>query len=87
MLLLVVSVPFIRKSWVMEARDESFPETTTGLTKVRRVNENEVIAQFLESEFFQEEYKDYREIYADLVTNPDLSDARENAIRRRQPVA
>ncbi len=80
-LLLIVSVPFIRKAWVMEGHDESVSETT-GLIKVRRVDENDVIAQFLESEFFQEEYKDYREIYADLVLNPDLSDARENAIRR-----
>jgi hypothetical protein len=81
-LLLVVSVPFLRKAWAREVFDPSVSDAATGLTRLRRVDENEVIAQFLESEFFQEEYKEYREIYADLVLNPDLSDARENAIRR-----
>jgi O-antigen/teichoic acid export membrane protein len=82
-LLLVVSVPFIRARWEMEEEvDDAVSSAATGLARVRRVHENEVIAQFLQSEFFQEEYKDYREIYADLVINPDLSDERENAIRR-----
>jgi len=81
-LLLVVSVPFIRNAWTAEAHDPSSSGAVTGLTRLRRVDENEVIAQFLESEFFQTEYKDYREVYADLVLNPNLSDARENAIRR-----
>jgi hypothetical protein len=82
-LLLVVSVPFIRARWEMEEGvDDAVSYAATGLARVRRVHENEVIAQFLQSEFFQEEYKEYREIYADLVINPDLSDERENAIRR-----
>jgi len=83
-LLLIVSIPFIRgqSATEMEQSFDTLSSSATGLARLRRVDENEVIAQFLQSEFFQEEYKDYREIYADLVIDPDLSDERENAIRR-----
>jgi len=81
-LLLVVSVPFIRKRRAYSnANDDSEP-IATGLHRIRRIDENEVIAEFLQSEFFQEEYKEYRDTYAHLVSQPDLSDDRENAIRR-----
>jgi O-antigen/teichoic acid export membrane protein len=80
-LLLVVSVPFIRARWAGNDLDDASPEETP-LRRIRRVSENEVIAQFLESEFFQEEYKDYRETYLRVVIDPDFNDDRENAIRR-----
>jgi hypothetical protein len=52
------------------------------LRKIRLVREDEVIAEFLKSEFYQEEFRQYRELYAELVDHPDLSDERENSIRR-----
>jgi O-antigen/teichoic acid export membrane protein len=81
-LLLVVSVPFVRGQSDHPPEDTSGPPALRGLHRIRQVDENEVIAQFLESEFFQEEYKAYRDAYAHLVTHPDLGDDRENAIRR-----
>jgi O-antigen/teichoic acid export membrane protein len=81
LLLLIVSVPFLR--------NESAPEEamlpvyhSSGLRKMRRVGENEVIAEFLKSEFYQEEFSRYREAFAMLVNNPDFSDERDNSLRR-----
>ena len=80
-LLLVVSVPFIRKQGAYRSSEE-FASMQLGLRRIRPVDENEVIAEFLQSEFFQQEYKEYRDTYASLVSRPDLSDDRENAVRR-----
>jgi len=81
-LLLVVSVPFVLGPGEPPLEEKASRAPTPGLHRIRQVDENEVIAQFLESEFFQEEYKNYRDTYAHLVTHPDLTDERENAIRR-----
>jgi hypothetical protein len=80
-LLLVVSVPFVHRR--SAPPDEGHPPAPSPtLRRIRPIDENEVIAQFLESEFFQDEYREYRETYARLVIQPDLNDKRENAIRR-----
>ena len=82
-LLLVVSVPFIQKGYVANAGPLPVAAAfSTALSRLRRVNENEVIAQFLQSEFYQEEFRQYWDIYADVVTNPDLHSQRQNALRR-----
>ena len=81
-LLLVVSVPFVRGQREHSYEGDASSISLAGLHRIRHVDENEVIAQFLESEFFQEEYKSYRDAYAHLVTHPDLGDERENAVRR-----
>lgn len=81
-LLLVVSVPFIRERRAGSAEDSVAQTVAIGLRRLRPVDENQVIAEFLQSEFFQQEYKDYRDTYAHLVNHPDLNDDRENAIRR-----
>jgi len=46
------------------------------------VDENLVIAEFLKSEFYQNEFKDYRARFAELVNRPDFSNQRENTLRR-----
>jgi hypothetical protein len=46
------------------------------------VDENEVIAEFLRSEFYQEEFSRYREAFSDLVEKPDLNNERDNVLRR-----
>jgi hypothetical protein len=46
------------------------------------LNEHEVIAEFLRSEFHHPEFEEYRKEFARLVRNPDLSSHRENALRR-----
>jgi O-antigen/teichoic acid export membrane protein len=80
-LLLFVSMPFLRTESA-ESRAESLMSQFSGLKRLRRVHENVVIAEFLKSEFYQEEFSRYREPFAGLVNNPDLTDERDNALRR-----
>jgi O-antigen/teichoic acid export membrane protein len=80
-LLLIVSVPFLRNE--SPAQEASLPlYQPSGLRKMRRVAENEVIAEFLNSEFYQEEFSRYREAFARLLNNPNFSDERDNSLRR-----
>src|SRR6202030_159714 len=61
-LLLVVSLPFIRNSRSSEASvsvPSLEPVYETGVRKIRPVDENVVIAEFLRSELSPEEFKDY----------------------------
>src|SRR5580765_319808 len=52
------------------------------MRKLRRLTEAEIIAEFLRGEFFQKEYEADRDRFASLVEHPNLTDARENEIRR-----
>jgi hypothetical protein len=52
------------------------------MKKLRRITEAEVIAEFLQGEFYQEEYDADRERFADIVNHPDLSSEAENILRR-----
>jgi O-antigen/teichoic acid export membrane protein len=84
-LLLVVSLPFLRRSSVSEETlSENLPEIgfETGVRKIRPVDENLVIAEFLKSEFYQDEFKNYRARFAELVNRPDFTNQRENTLRR-----
>ena len=49
---------------------------------IRRMSEDEVIAEFLKSDFRCSEFHEYRESLRDIVVNPNLGDAQENAKRR-----
>jgi O-antigen/teichoic acid export membrane protein len=78
-LLLTVAIPFSRisasgsRAWSVEG----------GLRKVRKIDENEVVSEFLRGEFNQHhEFLDYRKPFAHLVANPNLRDERENGFRR-----
>ncbi len=46
------------------------------------MNEQQVIAEFLRSEFHHPEFEEYRKEFEHLVTRPDLESNRENALRR-----
>lgn len=52
------------------------------MKKVRRITEAEVIAEFLKGEFFHKEYDFDRDLFADIVYHPDLTNDAENALRR-----
>jgi hypothetical protein len=52
------------------------------MKKVRRITEAEVIADFLRGEFFHSEYDTDREQFSEIVNHPDLTNERENEIRR-----
>jgi O-antigen/teichoic acid export membrane protein len=80
-LLLAVSLPFIPE--IISDEDDPFYATTLpAFAKVRRVYEPEVIAEFLKAEFYQPEFDLYREEFGNVVSNADLMDARQNAIRK-----
>ena len=83
-LLLFVSLPFLRTSAsTAESLDVAGSLAfETGIKKIQPIHENEVIAEFLRSEFYQEEFQDYRDRFADLVNHPDLTNERENSLRR-----
>jgi hypothetical protein len=50
--------------------------------RVRQISEAEVIADFLQNEFYQEDFHYDREKYERIVLEPNLDDATENALRR-----
>jgi O-antigen/teichoic acid export membrane protein len=49
---------------------------------LRRLAEEEVIAEFLRSEFHHAEFDDYRVAFDSIVQHPDLGNRRENEVRR-----
>jgi hypothetical protein len=49
---------------------------------LRRVNEPEVISEFLKNEFYQDEFHDDRAQFERLVLDSDITNAQENALRR-----
>ena len=49
---------------------------------IRGVSEDEVIAEFLRSDFASPEFQGYQETLHEIVNTPDLDDADENAKRR-----
>jgi len=78
LLLVAVSVPFIRSQAARE-RDLLPGEP---LIKVRKVQEEEIISEFVKAEFYQPEFDPYREQYGPIIYHPDLSNEQENAARR-----
>ncbi len=54
----------------------------TSLRLRRMLTEEEVIAEFLRSEFHHPEFEDYRQEFDDLVRHPNLESSRENSVRQ-----
>lgn len=79
-LLLAVSVPF----WpVISSSQEQFePSRLARFARIRRASEAEIIAEFLKAEFYQPEFDTYRERFASIVSDPDVTNERDNAIRK-----
>lgn len=78
-LLLVVSAPFLR---ARTPEAIAFVPPLSGIRKVKRVSEDEAIAEFLKREFYLPEFNGLRETYAAVVSNPDFSCGRENQLRK-----
>jgi hypothetical protein len=83
-LLLLVSLPFLRKATTASSGlgEPDLHESDSGLKKIRRVDENVVIAEFLRGEFYQGEFTGYRKRFTELVSRPDFSNQRENTLRK-----
>ncbi len=52
------------------------------MKRLRRVAESEVIAEFVKNEFYQNEFHSDRERFEHLVLDADITNERDNAIRR-----
>jgi hypothetical protein len=52
------------------------------MKRIRQSNELEIIAAFLQGEYYQKEYHGDRNTYEVVVMNPNLADEEENRIRR-----
>lgn len=77
-LLLAVTVALFRE------KEEATPSTPTWepLRRLRRVREEEIVADFLRSEFYHPDFDPYRNDFHHLVEHGDLEDPQENFIRR-----
>lgn len=80
-LLLVVAVPFLLKV-LTEAHTTQKSWASQSIRIIRRISEDEVIAEFLKSDFSKSAFEEYQEALHGLVSMPDLDDAAENAKRR-----
>jgi O-antigen/teichoic acid export membrane protein len=79
-LLLSVAVPFLINS--MTGAKLAQIESPKPIRLIRRVSEDEVIAEFLRTDFSNSAFADYQETLHSLVLTPHLDDADENAKRR-----
>ena len=79
-LLLLVGTPFLREALRDSALEEESPSPSIRL--LRRITEDEVIAEFLRGEFENDAYRDYRESMGSMVMEPNLENPDENARRR-----
>ncbi len=80
LLFVLVAVPFLWNSLSGPA-DLAHGPSDRPFRLIRRVTEDEVIAEFLKSDFHCPEFRDYLSM-SELVLNPKLEDAEENAKRR-----
>lgn len=80
-LFVLVALPFLVNS-LTDPKDLLHGASTRPFRLIRSVPEDEVIAEFLKSDFHRHEFNEYKESLGDLVDNPNLDDEEENAKRR-----
>ena len=76
-----VAVPFLITS-LTDPKEMLAPVTSQPVRLIRHVTEDEVIAEFLKSDFHSPVFRVYHETLRGLVMNPNLDDANENTKRR-----
>ncbi len=76
-----VALPFLIET-LTNPRKMSLDGTRRSAKLIRRVSEDEVIADFLKSDFHSPEFREYQESLRDIVSTPDFANASENAKRR-----
>lgn len=79
-LLTVVAMPFLI-DWWKGANPVQTVASARGIRVIRRVSDDDVIAEFLKTDFGHSAFEEYQDLRA-LVTTPHLDDAGENAKRR-----
>jgi O-antigen/teichoic acid export membrane protein len=80
-LLILVASPFVINSRIVSEGVQPGGEGRP-IRLIRRATEDEVIAEFLKSEFDRPIFREYQERLHDIVTNPNVDDTDENAKRR-----
>ena len=80
-LLIVLAVPFLWKTLVSTENTRA-QISARGIRIIRRVAEDEVIAEFIKSDFENSAFEEYQESLRELVMKPRLDDEAENAKRR-----
>ena len=79
-LLIAVAVPFLLTAFGSE--DEEEAAMAGEIRRIRWVAEDEVIAEFLKTDFQCPEFADYQQTMNGLVAAPDLSNPADNSLRR-----
>jgi O-antigen/teichoic acid export membrane protein len=80
-LFVMVAIPFLLNAVSDPYKNQKHPEFQP-VRIIRRASEDEVIAEFLKSDFYNPIFQDYKETMHDIVMKPDLDNASENAKRR-----
>jgi hypothetical protein len=80
-LLIAVAFPFMMES-LANPQTMLAAATFRPVRLIRGVSENEVIAEFLKSDFYSPAFQEYQESLRDVVRTPDLDNAGDNAKRR-----
>jgi O-antigen/teichoic acid export membrane protein len=80
-LLVLVAVPFL-VDFLTDREPVEAAAQWKPLRLIRQVSEDEVIAEFLRSDFGKPVFRQYREMLGEIVTSPNLDDAAENEKRR-----
>jgi O-antigen/teichoic acid export membrane protein len=78
-LLAAVTIPLFRQQ---DERVDALPAPSRPFLRQRPVPEQEIIAEFLRSEFYHPDFDPYREDFKHLVEHADLEHPHENSIRR-----
>ncbi len=80
-LLVLVAIPFLIDS-LTDSEKPGYGALSRPIRVIRRASEDEVIAEFLKSDFRNPAFRDHHESLRDMVLAPNLDDANENATRR-----
>jgi hypothetical protein len=81
LLLIGVAIPFLASIFT-DTDDLPLAGACSPVRLIRRISEDEVIAEFLRTDFGSPIFRDYRETMKELVDTPSLEDPAENAKRR-----
>jgi O-antigen/teichoic acid export membrane protein len=80
-LLVCVALPFL-VGLLANRRELLRPGAARAARLIRSVSEDEVIAEFLKSDFYAPEFQPYQDSFRNIVSAPDLDNAKDNAKRR-----
>ena len=81
LLFVLVALPFLINS-LTDPKDLMRSGVCRPVRLLRRIPEDEVIAEFLQSEFHRQEFREYQQSLGEIVSKPNIYNEGENAKRR-----